>query len=342
MKRVVVDLYAGVGVAQAVRRIGGLDLGVEIEPAAIAIREVNGFETIYEDVWDIDLLEPFVAPLGGWWTKWGSPPCQLWSNAGKGAARQHRATLIAAMHDGIYEDIDALRAFGASLGDENFAHVLVPLTYVHRYRPMFVALEQVPAVLPLWQEMVPELEKMGYSAKAAYLHSEQHGVPQTRKRAFLVARRDGVEVQLPAPTHSKYHSRTPEKMDPDVEPWVSMAEGLGWQEPMLYAGAGRTAVDTSGQRQRPVAEPAHTVTGGGSAVRVWPNSRPAPTVTGGGRAPEGQSPSDPAAGERSRGLLMRSNYGSGGEPANRGERTIGEPAPTITSKIDRNKWEETR
>ncbi len=35
---------------------------------------------------------------------------------------------------------------------------------------------------------------------------------------------------------------------------------------------------------------------------------------------------------------MRSNYGTGGDPQNRGERTIDEPAATVTTKVGRNKW----
>lgn len=35
---------------------------------------------------------------------------------------------------------------------------------------------------------------------------------------------------------------------------------------------------------------------------------------------------------------MRSNYGTGGDPAARGERAASEPASTVTSKVDRNKW----
>ena len=57
---------------------------------------------------------------------------------------------------------------------------------------------------------------------------DDHAVPQTRKRAILMARRDGVEVTPPVPTHSKYHNRTPEKLDEGVRKWVSMAEALNW------------------------------------------------------------------------------------------------------------------
>lgn len=36
--------------------------------------------------------------------------------------------------------------------------------------------------------------------------------------------------------------------------------------------------------------------------------------------------------------VMRSNYGTDGDPANRGERGFDQPAPTVTGKVDRNLW----
>ncbi|MET0887719.1 MAG: DNA cytosine methyltransferase, partial [Mycetocola sp.] len=37
-----------------------------------------------------------------------------------------------------------------------------------------------------------------------------------------------IAVDRPVPTHSRYYPRTPDKLDPGVEKWVSMAEALGW------------------------------------------------------------------------------------------------------------------
>ena len=49
------------------------------------------------------------------------------------------------------------------------------------------------------------------------------------------------KVTAPKPTHSKYYSRNPEKLDLGVQKWVSMAEALSW---------GATV------------KPSHTITGG--------------------------------------------------------------------------------
>jgi DNA (cytosine-5)-methyltransferase 1 len=38
------------------------------------------------------------------------------------------------------------------------------------------------------------------------------------------------------------------------------------------------------------------------------------------------------------GAYLRSNYGTGGDAANRGRRELWKPAPTITRKYNRNKW----
>ena len=200
-----------------------------------------------------------------------------------------------------------------------------------------------------------------------------HATPQTRKRAILIARADGKEAKAPTPTHSRYYSREPQRLDEGVLPWVSMAEALGWgmtERPMItagnavgraegvggsggkaaiereksrgawrFAGAGAAAERTSSQIPRADDEPAHTITG--KSTHVWVGNQkpdmkgsrenayqersgelPAPTVASGSRSAK----------------IMRSNYGSGGDPAARGERAGDEPAPTVTSKVDRNQW----
>ena len=121
-----------------------------------------------------------------------------------------------------------LREQSELLGDPRIGLVLSPLHYAARFQPTYLAFEQVPPVLPVWEAMAGELRELGYSVWTGLLHAEQFGVPQTRKRAILMARRDGVEVSPPVPTHSKYHNRTPEKLDEGVQKWVSMAEALKW------------------------------------------------------------------------------------------------------------------
>ena len=222
------DTFAGTGWGVACKWLNIEEDGVEIMPEAVATREANGMSTIYRDVWEGILLsrEEHEAKYGTYDLKISSPPCQTFSVAGAGAGRRALDEVIRAIQLHAYKDPAELLAFGEK-HDMRTALVLTPLAYIWRDRPRLVALEQVPTVLPVWEAYAEIMAELGYSVKTAVLNAEQYGVPQTRRRAILVARLDG-EVQLPKPTHSRYYSRTPDKLDPGVKKWVSMAEALGW------------------------------------------------------------------------------------------------------------------
>ncbi|MFB3241451.1 DNA cytosine methyltransferase, partial [Aeromonas salmonicida] len=222
------DLFAGTGWGVACQRLGIKEAGVEIMPEAVATREANGMETIYRDVWDgLNLTEEqHREAYGSYGLLIASPPCQTFSMAGNGKGREALNEVIEAIELHAYKDAAALHAFGEK-HDPRTALVLTPLAYAWRDMPRLVAFEQVPTVLPVWEACADLMREWGYEVKVEILNAEQYGVPQTRKRAILVARRGG-PVHLPQATHSRYYSRTPEKLDPGVKKWVSMAEALGW------------------------------------------------------------------------------------------------------------------
>jgi len=195
---VIVDLFAGAGGWDCgIRDVlghDGLVVGLEWDRWACATRAAAGLPTIR---CDIDTYPPdqFTGRVDG---LIASPPCQDFSVAGNGAGR-----------DG-----------------ERGRLVDVPLRWVEAVRPRWVACEQVPPVLPIWQEHAHRYRQLGYSAWTGVLNAADHGVPQTRKRAILIARLDGPALP-PAPTHA----RNPEGVDlfgSSLLPWVSMAEALGW------------------------------------------------------------------------------------------------------------------
>lgn len=303
------DLFAGSGWGVACQRIGITEHGVEIMPEAIATREAAGMETVYHDVW-LGIDQPWIVPPHE--MKIASPPCQTFSASGNGSGRRALDEVLHLIRDGAYKR-RTLQAEAAALGfDDRTALVLAPLAYAFQHRPRFVVLEQVPTVLPVWAAYADVLREIGYSVAYGNLHAEQYGVPQTRKRAILVARNDGAPVRLPTPTHSKYHTRSPERLDPGVLPWVSMAEALGWGiEP------GEATVRTS--------MGAPVVDGRNGSHELDPAVRPSHTIT-----------------SKASSFVLRSNYGTGGDPAARGERTGEQPAATITSKADRMKWQDGR
>lgn len=253
---IALDLFAGVGWALACRELGIHERGVDNAQAVLATRENAGMETIYQDVWD-GLLG--VHGVGRYTLLIASPPCQTFSPAGKGAGRKALDQVLAAIRDGLYRDPVALHQLTVLL-DPRTALVLTPLAHVYRDRPQYVVLEQVTPVLPVWEAYAAVMRELGYSVVTGILNAEQYGVPQTRRRAILIARRDGIAAGMPEPTHSKYYSQDPNRLDIGVAKWVSMAEALGFAGFEARKVMGKGMVDRHGDRPgRDAMEPAFTV-----------------------------------------------------------------------------------
>lgn len=313
-KIVALDLFAGTGWGVACKRLGIEEGGVELMDEAVATRTANGMVTLYRDVWDGLLLsvEAHALLYGIYNLLIASPPCQTFSAAGKGAGRKALNEVLQAIREEAYKDPAKLLAFGEA-HDIRTALVLSPLAYIWRDRPQLVALEQVPTVQPVWEAYAEVMRGWGYSVETRILNAEQYGVPQTRRRAILVANLDG-PVFLPTPTHSRYYPRNPEKLDPGVLKWVSMAEALGWnRDGVTFTQNNKLAH----QSHRTLDAPAPTVTAGHdsgnrgftdadggftvattaevAALQSYPTGRgltdrPSPTITGGGTETGGAEP----------------------------------------------------
>jgi DNA (cytosine-5)-methyltransferase 1 len=221
---IALDLFAGTGWGVACQQLGITEHGVENMPEAQATRTAAGMHLAYSDVWD-GLFGR--CGTGNYKLLIGSPPCQTFSIQGNGKGTKALGDVVAAVHAGRYKDPWSLFDLTTEL-DPRTALVLTPLAHVWRDRPEYVVLEQVPQVMPVWNTYASVMRGLGYDVAVGMVQAERYGVPQTRKRAILVARRDGEEARLPQPTHSRFYPRDPERMDFGVQPWVSMADALGW------------------------------------------------------------------------------------------------------------------
>ena len=187
----VVDLFAGPGGWDcAARELGIETVGIEWDAAACATRAAAGFATIRADVAQYP-VEPFVGKVEG---LIASPPCQDFSVAGRGAGRAGEKGKL----------IDEVPRWVAAL------------------LPEWVACEQVPPCEAIWHEHAQGYEALGYKTWVGVLNAADYGVPQTRRRAILLAHRDRQPVP-PEPTHAKDSGGLVPLL-----PWVSMAEALGW------------------------------------------------------------------------------------------------------------------
>lgn len=254
---IVLDAFAGPGGwDEGARRLGIVTTGIEWDAAACRTAKAAGHARVQADVAQFP-LDHLVGKVTGLIM---SPPCQDFSLAGKQA--------------GIEGDKGQL--------------IREVLRWTDTLRPRWVACEQVPPCLPIWQEYAEVMRGWGYRTWVGVLNAADYGVPQTRKRAILMASLDR-QPERPEPTHARGG-------DVDLfavrEPWVSMAEALGWgmsQKPAgtLVAGdatkRGRNPLD-GGSGARKTYETAQAsgdwvyVNGTMANAARRPASQPAPTV----------------------------------------------------------------
>lgn len=306
----IVDLFAGPGGLDIAAEVLGVPaIGVEWEKSTRETRSAAGLRTTDEG--DVAKVNPLDLEVRSARVLTGGPPCQTYSVAGnrEGHKALDEVTDLAQLV-GDSKSVEELekawaeverRAAELEWADERTGLVLQPLRWIvekklkaEPYKA--VVLEQVPTVLPVWNKYREILRGLGYDAECDILHTEEYGVPQTRRRAVLIARYKedggGGSVELPRVTHQRYRKgakRLPAVQEPPV-PSAALQ-----QSPLFEAPA---------SAPRP--------------VERW------------------ASMGDALKDSRSTDFVVRSNYGSGGDPKKRGLRTSDMPAATVTGKVRRN------
>lgn len=333
----IVEIFAGPGGWDEALRAHGLDdrsLGWEKDKDACGTAVAAGHRRILADVAMVDLRPLQLRRL---FLLIGSPPCQSFSKAGRQKGKLDAPRIL--------RHVARIREAGRWLHysregwhDPRSPLVLEPLRWALTLKPERIALEQVEAVLPLWDAFAEVLRDHGWHVDTGALSSEQYGVPQTRKRAFLIARRCerplcgpgcAYSVSLPAPTHRPYRKGVGQDQgDPSLLPWVSMAEALSLAEGGLIGFPRRP--DTCAGHVPPGAPPCPKHAGGeliepdGQRYKrrdLRLTEEPAKTLT-----------------EHVRSWQLRQSA-----QARATVRAEGEPAPTITAGHDRAErvWEPT-
>lgn len=175
----ILDLFAGPGGwDQGLSELGYTDvLGIDFDPSACKTAELAGHKRIVADIANISFSDTGLFSIDG---LIASPPCQGLSSGGRKNGWQDREKLIdAILNDNAHE-----------YKDDKSVFLLEPKRWIQESDPKWIVLENVYAVLPVYQAYKEWLEKLGFFVTVNDLQTEAFGVPQTRRRIILVATKD--------------------------------------------------------------------------------------------------------------------------------------------------------
>lgn len=213
-REMVVDSFAGgggasLGISWALGR--GPDIAINHDAEAVAMHRMNHPDARHyqEDVWKVDPRRAAGGrPVG---LMWLSPDCTHFSRAKGGRPISRRVRGLA----------------------------WLAVRWAEAVQPRVICLENVPEFTtwgPLGEDGRPcrrrggltfrqwagRLRNLGYDVQWRPMIAADFGAPTTRRRLFIVARRDGLPVRWPMPTHGAGRA----------QPWRAAAECIDWSIPV--------------------------------------------------------------------------------------------------------------
>jgi len=284
----IIDNFAGGGGASTgIERALGrpVDVAINHDAEAVAMHLANHPTTKHycQSIMAVDPLEATGgAPVA---LAWFSPDCKHHSKAKGGKPREknirdlawvvvHWAErLLKAKRDGsaaiqvlMLENVEEFRQWGPL--DEHGQPIK----------------ERKGEEFDLW---VRRLKRLGYKVEFRELRACDYGAPTSRKRLYLIARRDGLPIVWPKPSHGKPGS--PEVVSGERLPWRTAAECIDWSIPCPSIFERKRELKPATMRRiahgvmRYVVNSASPfvipVTHHGSADRSYNPAAPLPTVT---------------------------------------------------------------
>lgn len=217
---IIVDNFAGGGGASTGIELAAgrpVTIAINHDPDAILMHKTNHPYTAHyqASVWDIDPCKVCRGrPVG---LAWFSPDCKHFSKAkgGKPVDKNIRGLAWIVLRWAgtvaprviMLENVEEFQTWGP----------------VRRGHPIKSRAGQT------FRRFIDQLEGLGYAVEWRELVAADYGAPTTRKRFFLIARRDGRPIVWPEPTHAPAGSR--EVLEGRKKPWRSAAEIIDWSLP---------------------------------------------------------------------------------------------------------------
>lgn len=336
MKLIIDNFAGGGGASTGLEAAFGrhVDVAINHDEAAIAVHAANhpGTRHYCQSIYSVDPLDATEGrPVA---LVWFSPDCKHHSKAKGGKPRDKYIRDLAHV---VPHWIERLKK--ATPGGQGAPDVIM-LENVEEFRqwgPLDAdnkpIKERRGEEFDLW---VRRIRKQGYKVEWRELRACDYGVPTSRKRLFLIARRDGLPIVWPEPTHGKPGS--PDVLSGKLLPWRSAAECIDWTLPCpsifdrkrplkdatcrrIAAGVMRYVVGSA----RPFIVP--VTNSSWNPGRAWSADEPLRTITtakGGEMAAVAPVFARTAHGEQD----------SSGRKRGRGDHSVEEPFPTVTASRD--------
>ena len=173
----VLDLFCGAGGFSLGFWANGFDVvGIDRSPDAVETYSLNFSRALRADLNELQELPEAEVLIAG-------PPCQPWSRAGK---RQG--------------------------GNDKREGLLTTAKIVKQIRPAVVVIENVPDIARSSKrqhldDFESQLSSLGYAVAEYELNAADYGVPQNRKRMFIIANISGRTLYPPEPLHESISVR---------------------------------------------------------------------------------------------------------------------------------------
>lgn len=192
-----VTIFSGLGSSsKALRDLGFNVLAHDFMSEAAHTLQANGFLARQIDVREIDWASPIYADTE---VLVGGPPCQPFSQSHDGAGRYDERDMIP----------EFLRAVAGLLPSLFVMEEVQTLTW-KRHADYLAMVED-------------HMRALGYRVEHRVLNAADYGLPQARKRLFVIGVREDV-----AQANDRFGFASPSWPDAEIYTPVTMAEALGW------------------------------------------------------------------------------------------------------------------
>lgn len=217
----IIDSFAGgggasTGIEMALGR--SPDVAINHSADALALHAANHPDTLHLDsnIWDVDPRSVTKGRRVG--LLWASPDCKHFSKAKGGAPKDRNirdlAWVIVRWMDEVQpdvvtmENVEEFRTWG-------------PIDNEGQPIPEFIG--------QTFDDWCRRIKRAGYKMQWRELRGCDYGAPTIRKRFFMIARRDGLPIIWPKPTHGD--PKSPEVKRGKLKPWRTAAECIDWSIP---------------------------------------------------------------------------------------------------------------